>query len=49
MRNGLFVISAIMGLCVAIPAFAQDIDVLSVTETMIGDLHALTANMAIEP
>jgi len=27
MRSGLFVISAIVGLCVAVPAFAQDVDV----------------------
>jgi hypothetical protein len=27
MRKGLFVISAITGLCVAIPAFAQGIDI----------------------
>jgi hypothetical protein len=27
MRNGLFVISAILGLCVAVPAFAQDVDI----------------------
>jgi hypothetical protein len=27
MRSGLLVISAIVGLCVAVPAFAQEIDV----------------------
>ena len=27
MRSGLFVISAILGLCVAVPALAQDVDI----------------------
>ena len=27
MRSGLFIISAIVGLCVAVPALAQDVDV----------------------
>ena len=27
MRSGLFVISAIVGLCIAVPALAQDVDV----------------------